>query len=265
MLEVFASIQGEGRFVGEPQTFVRLRGCPLRCTYCDTPHSWRVRSGDRAEIAAIAPREEPSWASPFEVACWVGEVEGPSPRAVSLTGGEPLEWADFVLELAGMLGRRPLRLETAGVHLEALERVREVVDHVSLDLKLAGDQRPPVPVVVPGEGEDGPRHLPDPGPFPSGAAAWREARREALRLVRGRDACAKLVVTAGSDPAEALAALEDTAELAPEVPVYLQPATPVPGVEAPASSTLSSLLEAALELELAVRLLPQLHALAGWR
>jgi len=39
VLEVFASIQGEGAYVGEPQVFLRLRGCPLRCAWCDTPGS----------------------------------------------------------------------------------------------------------------------------------------------------------------------------------------------------------------------------------
>ena len=40
VMEVFCSIQGEGLWVGQPQTFLRLRGCPLRCRYCDTPGSW---------------------------------------------------------------------------------------------------------------------------------------------------------------------------------------------------------------------------------
>src|SRR5262249_30731890 len=56
VMEVFASIQGEGAFVGEPQVFLRLRGCPVRCRWCDTPASWRVADGDRARIAATAER-----------------------------------------------------------------------------------------------------------------------------------------------------------------------------------------------------------------
>ena len=35
--EVFASYQGEGIYMGQPQIFVRFAGCNLRCDYCDTP------------------------------------------------------------------------------------------------------------------------------------------------------------------------------------------------------------------------------------
>ena len=53
LLEVFASVQGEGAYVGEPQVLVRLRGCPLRCRWCDTPGSWglgpRARAHDSEE------------------------------------------------------------------------------------------------------------------------------------------------------------------------------------------------------------------------
>jgi 7-carboxy-7-deazaguanine synthase len=69
--EVFFSIQGEGTRAGLPCAFVRLTGCPLRCTWCDTAyafHEGRRRTEDEvlAEIAAYP--------------C----------RLVLLTGGEPL-------------------------------------------------------------------------------------------------------------------------------------------------------------------------------
>ena len=53
--------------------------------------------------------------------------------------------------------------------------------------------------------------------------------------------------------------LEDLARLAPDVPLYLQPATPVGEVSAPTVDLLTDLAEDARDLELAVRVLPQVH------
>lgn len=39
--EIFCSLQGESRTVGWPTVFVRLTGCPLRCTYCDTEYAFK--------------------------------------------------------------------------------------------------------------------------------------------------------------------------------------------------------------------------------
>lgn len=40
IMEIFSSIQGEGALMGMPVTFVRLQGCNLTCTFCDTKRSW---------------------------------------------------------------------------------------------------------------------------------------------------------------------------------------------------------------------------------
>ena len=85
VMEVFASIQGEGAYVGEPQVLVRLRGCPLRCRWCDTPGSWTLAREESAHVAAVAgARREGAWATPFQVACWIREVEPSGPRTVSV-------------------------------------------------------------------------------------------------------------------------------------------------------------------------------------
>ncbi len=73
--EIFFSIQGEGTRAGLPCTFVRLHGCGLRCTYCDTPYALDHRVGGE-------------WKSFEEI---TKEIERHPTRFVEFTGGEPLE------------------------------------------------------------------------------------------------------------------------------------------------------------------------------
>lgn len=69
--EIFYSLQGETRTVGLPTVFVRLTGCPLRCTFCDTAYAFH--GGEKMAISDI-----------------VDEVKTYRPRYVTVTGGEPL-------------------------------------------------------------------------------------------------------------------------------------------------------------------------------
>ena len=69
--EIFYSLQGETRTVGLPTVFVRLTGCPLRCTFCDTAYAFH--GGEKMAINDI-----------------VDEVKTYQPRYVTVTGGEPL-------------------------------------------------------------------------------------------------------------------------------------------------------------------------------
>jgi len=261
VLEVFRSFQGEGRYLGQPQVFVRLAGCPLRCRYCDTPHSWVVKPDRGPRVGeAEAPVRDEALATPFEVALWIAEAEaGAVPHAVSVTGGEPLVWPDFLRALAALTGERRLHLETAGAHPRTLAALLGAFAHVSLDLKLASDLDAPVEL-------DAARH---PGltdePAPRTAAEWTAARRSALDLLAGRDAAAKLVVTAATREREAFEALEDLAEIAPDLPLFVQPATAVPRAEAPAPDAVRAIADYALELELDARVVPQMHRALGIR
>ena len=69
--EIFHSIQGESTRVGQPCVFVRLTGCPLRCTWCDTEYAFH--GGEPLTFEAILDRVQ-SYECPL----------------VEVTGGEPL-------------------------------------------------------------------------------------------------------------------------------------------------------------------------------
>jgi organic radical activating enzyme len=261
-MEVFASFQGEGAFVGEPQVLVRLRGCPLRCRWCDTPGSWTLGGEASARVAAPGgARRESAWATPFQVACWIAEVEPGGPRTVSVTGGEPLMWPEFVLGLRSVVGARRVHLETGGGHPASLARVLDAVDHVSLDLKLPADLRAPVPLETPQEAAEGAASSFEVSPHT--ASQWRSARARDLELVRGRDACGKLIVAGDRKAEEFEEILLDVARLAPGLPLYLQPVTPMAGVAAPSVELLLQLVEMAREEGLSARVVPQVHRLLG--
>lgn len=94
--EIFHSIQGEARFAGRPTVFVRLTGCPLRCTYCDTEYAFH--GGERLSLDEVLARVE-AFDTPF----------------VCVTGGEPLAQKACRPLLAALCERGfEVSLETAG-------------------------------------------------------------------------------------------------------------------------------------------------------
>jgi 7-carboxy-7-deazaguanine synthase len=94
--EIFHSVQGEARDVGWPTVFVRLTGCPLRCTYCDTTYSFF--GGAWWTIDAI-----------------VDEVAHHGVRHVCVTGGEPLAQKRCLVLLARLCeAGYTVSLETSG-------------------------------------------------------------------------------------------------------------------------------------------------------
>ncbi len=110
--EIFHSLQGEADAVGWRSVFVRLTGCPLRCTWCDTEYAfhggqWRTIAGVLTEVAAHET------------------------RYVCVTGGEPLAQKRCISLLSQLCDAGyEVSLETSGA-LDVAEvdpRVRKVVD-----------------------------------------------------------------------------------------------------------------------------------------
>lgn len=69
--EIFSSIQGESSYAGLPFTFIRLTGCNLRCSYCDTQYAYE--DGEDMSIDKI-----------------LSKVKDFGIARVLITGGEPL-------------------------------------------------------------------------------------------------------------------------------------------------------------------------------
>jgi len=82
--EIFSSIQGESTYAGIPCIFIRLSGCNLRCTYCDTKYSYE--EGSELTLADVLKR-----------------VKEEGIRLVEITGGEPLLQKDELVRLTTML------------------------------------------------------------------------------------------------------------------------------------------------------------------
>lgn len=114
--EIFTSLQGEGAWLGTPSVFVRVSGCNLRCSWCDTPYASWAPEGPILELEEILARV----------------LESPVSHVV-LTGGEPMLF-EPVVELATRLRAedRIITVETAGTVYRDL-----ACDLMSISPKLA--------------------------------------------------------------------------------------------------------------------------------
>ncbi|HAF54124.1 MAG TPA: 7-carboxy-7-deazaguanine synthase QueE [Thauera sp.] len=115
--EIFASVQGESSRVGLPTVFVRLTGCPLRCTWCDTAYAFT--GGSLRTLDDI-----------------LAEVASHGLRHVCVTGGEPLAQKGCLALMSALCDAgHDVSLETSG----ALD-IAEVDPRVSriVDLKAPG-------------------------------------------------------------------------------------------------------------------------------
>lgn len=90
--EVFETIQGEGSFTGAPAIFVRLQGCPVGCSWCDTKHTWEIKDELRQPLGDIVIKtaETEHWAGvSAEDLLTLFASEGYQAKHVVITGGEP--------------------------------------------------------------------------------------------------------------------------------------------------------------------------------
>lgn len=101
IVEIFQSISGEGISAGNIVTFVRVAGCNLRCTWCDTKYSFK-ETGDGIRLM-----------SPTEI---MNELLNIGSKEIICTGGEPLEVEKSKRYLPAYLAAKTfkVRIETSG-------------------------------------------------------------------------------------------------------------------------------------------------------
>ncbi|MDJ0864520.1 MAG: 7-carboxy-7-deazaguanine synthase QueE [Myxococcota bacterium] len=238
-------MQGEGPHVGAATLFVRLGGCDLRCRWCDSPHTWRPAERCRVGSAATLPNPVS-----IEQALRAADDLGLAAHAFAcLTGGEPLLQAGASLALARALRERGPRvlLETHGLAADALERVVEAVDVVSMDWKLSSDVRRA------GDPPGGP------------VEPFHEAHEQFLRVAtRAPERNVKVVVTSATTDAELDELCTRIARSDPGALLVLQPVTPFGDVtERPTAERLLSLRRRAADHLRDVRIIPQTHPIYG--
>ena len=152
--EIFFSIQGEGKYVGRPQIFIRFFGCRLGCRMCDTPQGRKAFYG----FKMYSPKQLLKKVSRFKKA-----------HSVSITGGEPLEQKDFLKEFLPLLRRKNMKiyLETNGILFQELKEVIRFVDIVAMDIKI---------------------------PSTTGQKSFWKEHEQFLRVARAKDVFVKVVV-----------------------------------------------------------------------
>ena len=246
--EIYSSIQGEGPYVGCRQIFVRFYGCHLKCAFCDTPETVTFN-----QVAGFRPSRyrfeqfpgggdfetQPNPCSLETLRDHIVDLDDPRGlhHSVAITGGEPLIHARYLAKLFPMLrdAGMTVYLETSGDLVKMFNRVSDGVDIVAMDIKL------------PSVTHDEPR--------------W-DLHRKFLSacMASGTEVFAKIIVSEATDMADVDEAAAVVAECAPDIPLIIQPLTPMGSAKNP--PTPAQLLEWHRHLTRKVadvRVIPQTH------
>lgn len=237
VIEVFSSIQGEGLFVGCRQVFVRLAGCNLSCTYCDTtdsfvtpPYCRLEQTAGRADFISVS-----SYMSIKGLLEATNRLLTVPTHSVSITGGEPLCQPAAVRDLSRGL-TVPLFLETNGTLPEQLADVIEDIDIIAMDIKL---------------------------PSACGGRTYWTEHAQFLSVASAKDLFVKIVLTPEMGDGEFFRAIDLIAATNTTITTILQPATGRDGRCLIDASAALHRQEFALSLLSDVRVIPQTHRMLG--
>jgi len=187
ILEIFQSIQGEGKYAGVRQVFVRFFECNMHCVWCDTPASIGDTSRNFKDLGFNDVFKQIK-------ALWL------NCHSVSLTGGEPLLQKDFIKTLLPLMKRNkmPVYLETNGILPEALAEIVDDVDIIAMDIKLPSSTQQ--------------------------RSYWQE-HEEFLKTAVQRDVFIKAVISSDTDQKDIQKAVQLVSMVDPKLNFILQPNT----------------------------------------
>jgi len=221
--DIFISIQGEGVFVGEKQTFVRFYGCNLTCSFCDTKlYTWQDTGVD-------------------ELRGRIRSLNGSDPaKYISLTGGEPLLHAGFLKAAIPVMrdDGYKIYLETNGTLYNELDKVIDLMDVVAMDIKLPSSCG-----------------LPD---------MWDDHKKFIARA-KDKFVFVKAVITDMTLDADFVSAVDIVSGVNKDIPFIIQPASFAEDIIDVKWDRLKRLKDMAAGSLSDVRMVPQMHKLAGIR
>ena len=241
MSELFDGIQGEGVFAGYHHAFIRFAGCSLGCKYCDTEYAQRQDRPFRIFRGAATVVKELE--NPVDVGAVVKELKSlletsNSISTVCITGGEPLEQPRLLRHLLKAVEafEIPILLETNGVEHDSLDHVIDLLNLISVDVKL---------------------------PSTSGRDDLWDRHEAFLQMARHKQLCVKMAIDESTELEEVERAAQIIHETVDEAPVFLQPVSDPGGVPAISYRHIMELYEVCAEYAEDVRVMPQIHKIIG--
>jgi len=240
IVEIFSSLQGEGPHTGEAMTFLRFAGCSFGCRWCDTTRATSVSPTYRIETPPTSGRfiDNANPVTPEELAKQLTFFADPT---ISVTGGEPLEQADFILSwLKNHHPQKKILLETNGVFSTELEKLSGLIDIVSMDMKLPSST--------------GRREY------------WSEHAKFLSTAIRtSKETYVKIVVTPDTTTVDVQQAIKIISSINKFVQVVLQPVASHEGcVLKTTDEKVSSVARLCKAWLPNVSIMPQMHKLNGW-
>lgn len=227
--EIFSSLQGEGPYLGVKQIFVRFGRCNMHCHYCDELAKMKEERFQIYDMEGLLS----------EVAGM--EREKGKHHSISLTGGEPLLYAPFLVNFLPRLKEQGFMtyLETNGTLPEALNSVLDHCDIIAMDLKPASS---------------------------TGDRSFEPQHRKFLEIASRKEVFIKVVVTPDTREDEISRCVDIARSVNSGMPFIFQPLSDAFGINTNALKLIeNSLFGIAKKYLSDVRVIPQMHKIWGVR